>query len=115
MRTALASVVACGWCFLWLRRGQAAHGVLAMCATNAVHPCHTCNFSLCFLSSALPTWSCGLMDKALVLGTKDCRFESCQDQSIYEWLLALPGGFMHEKMLDAVLPYREAANCIAVC
>ena len=23
--------------------------------------------------------SCGLMDKALVLGTKDCRFESCQD------------------------------------
>ena len=23
---------------------------------------------------------CGLMDKALVLGTKDCRFESCQDQ-----------------------------------
>jgi hypothetical protein len=21
---------------------------------------------------------CGLMDKALVLGTKDCRFESCQ-------------------------------------
>ena len=24
-------------------------------------------------------WSCGLMDKALVLGTKDCRFESCQD------------------------------------
>ena len=25
-------------------------------------------------------WSCSLMDKALVLGTKDCRFESCQDQ-----------------------------------
>ena len=25
-------------------------------------------------------WSCGLMDKALILGTKDCRFESCQDQ-----------------------------------
>ena len=23
---------------------------------------------------------CGLMDKALVLGTKDCRFESCQGQ-----------------------------------
>ena len=22
-------------------------------------------------------WSCGLMDKALVFGTKDCRFESC--------------------------------------
>ena len=25
--------------------------------------------------------SCGLMDKALVFGTKDCRFESCQDQA----------------------------------
>ena len=25
-------------------------------------------------------WPCGLMDKALVLGTKDCRFESCQGQ-----------------------------------
>ena len=24
---------------------------------------------------------CGLMDKALVLGTKDCRFESCQGHS----------------------------------
>ena len=28
------------------------------------------------------TWPCGLMDKALVLGTKDCRFESCQGQFI---------------------------------
>ena len=27
-------------------------------------------------------WSCGLMDKALVFGTKDCRFESCQDHDI---------------------------------
>ena len=25
-------------------------------------------------------WPCGLMDKVLVLGTKDCRFESCQGQ-----------------------------------
>ena len=25
-----------------------------------------------------PIWPCGLMCKALVLGTKDCRFESCQ-------------------------------------
>ena len=24
------------------------------------------------------TWPCDLMDKALVFGTKDCRFESCQ-------------------------------------
>jgi hypothetical protein len=27
------------------------------------------------------TWPCGLMDKALVFGTKDCRFESCQGHS----------------------------------
>ena len=33
--------------------------------------------------------SCGLMDKALVFGTKECRFESCQDQSNTE-LLSLP-------------------------
>ena len=26
--------------------------------------------------------SCGLMDKASVFGTKDCRFESCQDHRI---------------------------------
>ena len=26
-------------------------------------------------------WPCGLMDKALVFGTKDCRFEFCQGQS----------------------------------
>ena len=25
-------------------------------------------------------WPCGLMDKALVFGTKDCRFESCLGQ-----------------------------------
>ena len=28
--------------------------------------------------SCAVTWPCGLMDKALVFGTKDCRFESCQ-------------------------------------
>ena len=28
------------------------------------------------------TWSCGLMDKALVFGTKDCRFESCQGHMV---------------------------------
>ena len=27
-----------------------------------------------------PIWPCGLMGKALVLGTKDCRFKSCQGQ-----------------------------------
>ena len=25
---------------------------------------------------------CGLMDKALIFGTKDCRFESCQGQQL---------------------------------
>ena len=27
---------------------------------------------------AVMQWPCGLMDKALVFGTKDCRLESCQ-------------------------------------
>ena len=26
-------------------------------------------------------WPCGLMDKALLFGSKDCRFESCQGHS----------------------------------
>ena len=38
-------------------------------------PCTQCDPSL-----ALHAGSCGLMDKALAFGTKDCRFESCQDQ-----------------------------------
>ena len=33
-----------------------------------------------FLSDININWPCGLMDKALVFGTKDCRFESCQGQ-----------------------------------
>ena len=32
----------------------------------------------CGISKAFLKWPCGLMDKALVFGTKDCRFESCQ-------------------------------------
>ena len=28
-------------------------------------------------------WPCGLMDKALVFGTKDCRFESCQGHALH--------------------------------
>ena len=32
----------------------------------------------CGISRASFKWPCGLMDKALVFGTKDCRFESCQ-------------------------------------
>ena len=39
--------------------------------------------------------ACGLMDKALVFGTKDCRFESCQAQYIPH-----PDTTLH------VLPYR---------
>ena len=39
-------------------------------------------------------WSCGLMDKALVFGTKDCRFESYQDHisidTLAEWLRRRP-------------------------
>ena len=31
-------------------------------------------------------WPCGLMDKALVFGTKDCRFESCQGHTLL-WML----------------------------
>ena len=38
--------------------------------------------------------SCGLMDKALVFGTKDCRFESYQDHisidTLAEWLRRRP-------------------------
>ena len=30
-------------------------------------------------------WPCGLMDKALVFGTKDCRFESFQGQALHEY------------------------------
>ena len=35
-------------------------------------------------------WPCGLMDKALVFGTKDCRFESCQGQ-LFQKILSLLG------------------------
>ena len=30
------------------------------------------------LQPQVKQWPCGLMDMALVFGTKDCRFESCQ-------------------------------------
>ena len=39
--------------------------------------CACCLFLECACFQ-LMTWPCGLMDKALVFGTKDCRFESCQ-------------------------------------
>ena len=66
---------ACSWCqhtscrfsagstslltFLWL----CACGAYAAVIRNVSQSCK---------------WPCGLMDKALVFGTKDCRFESCQ-------------------------------------
>ena len=34
---------------------------------------------------------CGLMDKALVFGTKDCRFESCQGHCFLHFSLARLG------------------------
>ena len=43
----------------------------------------------CSTDGALSPWrSCGLMDKALVFGTKDCRLESCQDQKTCATLAA---------------------------
>ena len=39
---------------------------------------HACGKSGDFGHAHHCTWPCGLMDKALVFGTKDCRFESCQ-------------------------------------
>ena len=39
---------------------------------------------------ALASRPCGLMDKALVFGTKDCRFESCQGQ-LFQKILSLLG------------------------
>ena len=41
---------------------------------------------------------CGLMDKALVFGTKDCRFESCQG---------------HFALLPAIMCYVCAAHRLA--
>ena len=35
---------------------------------------------------------CGLMDKALVFGTKDCRFESCQGHLCIHRLVAMAVG-----------------------
>ena len=36
---------------------------------------------------------CGLMDKALVFGTKDCSFESCQGHAVH----AGSGGILHSR------------------
>ena len=59
-------------------------------------------------------WSCGLMDKALVLGTKDCRFESCQDHGV----LICPSngsGFSDWEALSASFIKREAmSDCLTL-
>ena len=48
---------------------------------------------------AMYMWSCGLMDKALVFGTKDCRLESCQDQHIWGALTADVPQFLQTECL----------------
>ena len=57
---------------------------------NCVARCQSCrNFPIAihFANLHMPIASyasrpCGLMDKALVFGTKDCRFESCQGHCV---------------------------------
>ena len=44
--------------------------------------CH-CTVYECEELRIVVSWPCGLMDKALVFGTKDCRFESCQGHIFY--------------------------------
>ena len=39
---------------------------------------HICPLRANHNVARITNWPCGLMDKALVFGTKDCRFESCQ-------------------------------------
>ena len=66
-----------------------------------------------------PLWlylqgSCGLMDKALVFGTKDCRFESCQDQVLLcsiHWHVLIPWCFCSPRPHPA--PARPASPSLA--
>ena len=54
-------------------------------------------------------WPCGLMDKALVFGTKDCRFESCQGHLSFKgilqtaWHAVSDGRFHLPKLLKPLL------------
>ena len=52
-------------------------------------------------------WPCGLMDEALVFGTKDCRFESCQGHfgvlALFRWRR-----LTHKSYVPR---YAEAAGC----
>ena len=43
----------------------------------------------CLDAAYINRWPCGLMDKALVFGTKDCSFESCQGHN-YSLCMPLP-------------------------
>ena len=63
--------------------------VLFLCKKNVFRHClfwlawicsHLAGLLLYRQNQDFNKWSCGLMDKALVFGTKDCRLESCQDQ-----------------------------------
>ena len=42
----------------------------------------SCCYTAYIQKPVINMWSCGLMDKALVFGTKDCRLDSCQDQPV---------------------------------
>ena len=78
----------CQWKYtcVWLEEGHAAH------IQQLLHPQHdetrarqiviiilaTARCGCVFALRLFTRRPCGLMDKALVFGTKDCRFESCQ-------------------------------------
>ena len=48
---------------------------------------------------------CGLMDKALVFGTKDCRFESCQGHFATGIQCAASGGLEMQRPLQPMRGY----------
>ncbi len=67
---------------------------------------------------------CGLMDKALVLGTKDCRFESCQGHNPnvalhiaprWPWCLILPVCAVHDSCRNMIPPTGWGLSCIFCC
>ena len=76
------------FCFVSVIAGQAGQRRWQGLRVQTPPPLIFSSFVLIFLharthcdpSLALHAGSCGLMDKALVFGAKDCRLESCQDQ-----------------------------------
>ena len=70
------------WAFLLLlARAVATVEMLAPAVfsiAGEVNPGATWPTPICDAKAPIVKWPCGLMDKALVFGTKDCRFESCQ-------------------------------------